>query len=84
MAGSPLIERIAYAKAVSSDSLFMTAPLLFPNKISFMSAPSLLGNLLNVYENIVLPVELDGDTVDQKFMDEVVRLLALENKPAPL
>ena len=23
---------------------------------------------------------LDGDTVDQKFMDEVVRLLALENK----
>jgi putative ABC transport system ATP-binding protein len=36
--------------------------------------------VLNVYENIVLPVELDGDTVDQKFMDEVVRLLALENK----
>ena len=26
--------------------------------------------ILNVYENIVLPVELDGDTVDQKFMDE--------------
>jgi len=23
--------------------------------------------ILNVYENIVLPVELDGDTVDQKF-----------------
>ena len=22
----------------------------------------------NVYENIVLPVELDGDTVDQKFL----------------
>ena len=36
--------------------------------------------VLNGYENIVLPVELDGDTVDQKFMDEVVRLLALENK----
>ena len=36
--------------------------------------------VLNVYENIVLPVERDGDTVDQKFMDEVVRLLALENK----
>ena len=25
-----------------------------------------LGPILNVYENIVLPVELDGDTVDQK------------------
>ena len=36
--------------------------------------------VLNVYENIVLPVELDGDTMDKKFMDEVVRLLALENK----
>ena len=36
--------------------------------------------ILNVYENIVLPVELDGDTVDQKFMDEIVRMLALEDK----
>ena len=36
--------------------------------------------VLNVYENIVLPVELDGDTVDKKFMDDVVHLLALENK----
>jgi len=27
--------------------------------------------ILNVYENIVLPVELDGDTVDQKFLDEI-------------
>ena len=31
-------------------------------------------------KNIVLPVELDGDTVDQKFMDEVVYMLALEDK----
>ena len=36
--------------------------------------------MLNVYENIVLPVELDGDTVDQGFMDEVVHMLALEDK----
>ena len=36
--------------------------------------------VLNVYENIVLPVELDGDMVDKKFMEEVVRLLALEDK----
>ena len=34
--------------------------------------------ILNVYENIVLPVELDGDTVDQKFLDEVVTMLGLE------
>ena len=36
--------------------------------------------ILNVYENIVLPVELDGDTVDQQFMDDVVRMLALEDR----
>lgn len=36
--------------------------------------------ILNVYENIVLPVELDGDTVDKTFMDEVVRMLALGDK----
>ena len=33
-----------------------------------------------VYENIVLPVELDGDTVDQTFLDEIVHLLGLEDK----
>ena len=36
--------------------------------------------ILNVYENIVLPVELDGDMVDQKFMNEVVSMLGLEDK----
>ena len=36
--------------------------------------------ILNVYDNIVLPVELDGDMVDQKFMDEVVSMLGLEDK----
>ena len=36
--------------------------------------------VLNVYENIALPVELDGDKVDKKFMQEVVRMLALEDK----
>ena len=36
--------------------------------------------ILNVYENIALPVELDGDTVDQRFMDEIVGMLALEDK----
>ena len=39
-----------------------------------------LDPVLNVYENIVLPVELDGDTVDKRFMDEVVKMLALDGK----
>lgn len=36
--------------------------------------------VLNVYENIVLPVELDGDSVDQRFMDDVMGMLALKDK----
>ena len=36
--------------------------------------------VLNVYENIVLPVELDGGTVDKHFMNEVVKMLALDEK----
>lgn len=36
--------------------------------------------VLNVYENIVLPVELDGNTVDKRFLDEVVKMLGLDGK----
>lgn len=36
--------------------------------------------VLNVYENIVLPIELDGDTVDKEFMSKVVNMLALNEK----
>ena len=31
--------------------------------------------VLNVYENIILPVELDGDSVDKCFLDEIVQLI---------
>ncbi len=36
--------------------------------------------ILNVYENIVLPVELDGDKADKSFLEEIVHMLALEDK----
>lgn len=36
--------------------------------------------ILNVYENIVLPVELDGDTVDKDYLKTVVSTLGLEEK----
>ena len=49
-------------------------------KIGFIFQNYNLVPVLNVYENIVLPVELDGNKVDKKFMDEVVRMLALEDK----
>ena len=49
-------------------------------KIGFIFQNYNLVPVLNVYENIALPVELDGDKVDKKFMQEVVRMLALEDK----
>ena len=36
--------------------------------------------ILSVYENIVLPIELDGSTVDKSFVDEIIRTLRLEEK----
>jgi putative ABC transport system ATP-binding protein len=36
--------------------------------------------ILNVHENIVLPAELDGDTVDMTYLNEVVGLLGLKDK----
>lgn len=35
---------------------------------------------LNVYENIVLPIELDGRHIDREFVDEILQLLKLEEK----
>ena len=36
--------------------------------------------ILNVYENIALPVELDGGKVDKNFLEEVVGFLGLKEK----
>ena len=36
--------------------------------------------ILNVYENIVLPVELDGETVDEDYLKDIVKILGLEDK----
>lgn len=49
-------------------------------KIGFIFQNYNLVPVLNVYENIVLPVELDGNRVDKKFVNEVVQMLGLEDK----
>ena len=36
--------------------------------------------ILNVYENIVLPVELDGDSIDTAFVDHIIDILGLREK----
>lgn len=36
--------------------------------------------VLNVYENITLPIELDGGTLDKTFLNEILKTLGLEGK----
>ncbi|QSF44406.1 ABC transporter ATP-binding protein [Paenibacillus tianjinensis] len=36
--------------------------------------------VLNVLENILLPIELDGGRIDQEYLDEVIRALGLQEK----
>lgn len=36
--------------------------------------------VLNVYENIVLPIQLDGDRVDEAYVNQVIEALGLEEK----
>ncbi len=49
-------------------------------KIGFIFQSFNLVPVLNVYENIVLPIELDGNPVDQKFVNGVIETLGLESK----
>ena len=36
--------------------------------------------VLNVYENIVLPIELDGGKIDRKFIDSITETLGLQQR----
>ena len=49
-------------------------------KIGFVFQSYNLVPVLNVYENIVLPIELDGNTVDAKYVDQIIHTLGLESK----
>ena len=49
-------------------------------KIGFVFQNYNLVPVLNVYENIVLPVQLDGESPDEKYINEIVTTLGLETK----
>ena len=49
-------------------------------KIGFVFQNYNLVPVLNVYENIVLPLELDGRAPDQAYIDNIIETLGLESK----
>lgn len=49
-------------------------------RIGFIFQNYNLVPILNVYENIVMPIQLDGKKPDKTFVNEIVSLLGLEKK----
>lgn len=49
-------------------------------KIGFVFQSYNLVPVLNVYENIVLPIQLDGNSVDEDYVKEILRVLGLEDR----
>lgn len=49
-------------------------------KIGFVFQNYNLVPVLNVYENIVLPIQLDGETPDEKYIGSIIKTLGLTNK----
>ena len=49
-------------------------------KIGFIFQSYNLVPVLNVYENIVLPIELDGNKVDKAHIDNIIETLGLSSK----
>jgi len=53
-------------------------------KIGFIFQAFNLVPVLNVYDNITLPIELDGKKPDQKFIEELLTILGLKEKTKAL
>lgn len=53
-------------------------------KIGFVFQAFNLVPTLNVYENIVLPIELDGGKVDETYVGHIIHLLGLDEKKEAL
>lgn len=49
-------------------------------KIGFIFQNYNLIPVLNVYENIILPIELDGNAPDRDYINQIISILGLESK----
>lgn len=74
-AGSVRVDQFELGK-LSDDDL----TVFRRQRIGFIFQNYNLVPILNVYENIVMPVQLNGKKPDERFIQEVVALLGLEKK----
>lgn len=69
---------------VNGQELFKLKPdeltIFRRRQIGFIFQSYNLVPVLNVYENIVLPVQLDGKEPDKAYIDEIIKVLGLEQK----
>ena len=49
-------------------------------KIGFVFQSFNLVPVLNVYENIIFPIQLDGGSIDKKYIDSIIETLGLDKK----
>ena len=74
-AGSILVDHTELAKLNSEE-----ATVFRRKQIGFVFQNYNLVPVLNVWENIILPISLDGRRPDRKFIMKIVQLLGLEKK----
>lgn len=88
---STLLHMLGGLDYATSGSVFVGGKELFRMKeteltifrrrnIGFVFQSYNLVPVLNVYENIVLPLELDGAKVDRKFVNRIMELLGIKEK----
>lgn len=73
--GSVRVDRFELGKLSEEDLTVFRR-----QRIGFIFQNYNLVPILNVYENIIMPIQLDGKKPDEKFIEEIVSLLGLQKK----
>lgn len=73
--GSVKVDRFELGKLSDEDLTVFRR-----QRIGFIFQNYNLVPILNVYENIIMPIQLDGKKPDEKFIEEIVSLLGLQKK----
>ena len=80
---NPSFKSFAFFPLASRDAAFSYAPKALSRtsgKIGFVFQNYNLVPVLNVYENIVLPIQLDGGEPEPAYIESIVETLGLEKK----